>query len=495
MSNQPRYLNDRDPWMLAEDIPEIDFQFSQIWLSSFVNDLEKVCGKNYKKILSVYRGYSLKFYYGEHDSDAFGRHLLKLLITKPGFGKLLNSKIRIYSDKFKQFCRKITQGRLKSFSNRELAKFYMDLDKLHTKLYSYGWLPNAVDMFHTNFTNYLKALLKKRLPEGRVNPALVALSVFPEKSIINIEHESFLKLVALKQAGAASRLLRKAINTHLQRFFYLKHLWLGKEGVYTYGYYLKEINHFIKSKEGAAELLNKENKIFKQTLAERTRLVKDLKLDKKQKELFDVYAEFAVTKAYRRDAQLYWAYKMDFIFKELSQRLKISFMQSRFMSPAEIVKALRRGIDKNLKKEITKRTKYCAYYAEKGIDRIYYGKEAEKLEAATFRENVAVEELEGQSACLGKARGTVKVVNTVADMKKMKQGEILVSIATNPDIVPAMKKAAAIVTEQGGITSHAAIVSREMGIPCVIGTKIATKVFKDGDLVEVDANKGIVKKL
>ena len=69
----------------------------------------------------------------------------------------------------------------------------------------------------------------------------------------------------------------------------------------------------------------------------------------------------------------------------------------------------------------------------------------------------------------------------------------MVSIATNPDIVPAMKKAGAIVTEQGGITSHAAIVSRELRTPCVIGTKIATKVLKDGMVVEVDANKGIVK--
>ncbi len=76
-----------------------------------------------------------------------------------------------------------------------------------------------------------------------------------------------------------------------------------------------------------------------------------------------------------------------------------------------------------------------------------------------------------------------------------KIGDILLSQATSPDLLPAMKKAAAIVTEQGGITSHAAIVSRELGIPCVIGTKIATKVLKDGDLVEVDANRGIVKKL
>ena len=80
-------------------------------------------------------------------------------------------------------------------------------------------------------------------------------------------------------------------------------------------------------------------------------------------------------------------------------------------------------------------------------------------------------------------------------MNKMQQGDILVSIATTPAIVPAMKKAAAIVTDEGGLTCHAAIVSRELGVPCVIGTKIGTKIFKDGDMIEVDADEGTVKKV
>ena len=66
---------------------------------------------------------------------------------------------------------------------------------------------------------------------------------------------------------------------------------------------------------------------------------------------------------------------------------------------------------------------------------------------------------------------------------------------TRPDYIIGIKKAAAIVTNEGGITCHAAIVSRELGIPCIIGTKIATEVFKDGDLVEVNANHGVVKKI
>jgi pyruvate,water dikinase len=66
---------------------------------------------------------------------------------------------------------------------------------------------------------------------------------------------------------------------------------------------------------------------------------------------------------------------------------------------------------------------------------------------------------------------------------------------TRPEFVPLMKLASAIVTDDGGITCHAAIVSRELGIPCIIGTKVGTKVFKDGDRVEVDANRGIIRKI
>jgi pyruvate,water dikinase len=69
----------------------------------------------------------------------------------------------------------------------------------------------------------------------------------------------------------------------------------------------------------------------------------------------------------------------------------------------------------------------------------------------------------------------------------------MVAVTTHPDYLLAMKKAIAIITDEGGVSCHAAITSRELGIPCIVGTKIATKVFKDGDLVEVDAEKGIVK--
>ncbi len=105
----------------------------------------------------------------------------------------------------------------------------------------------------------------------------------------------------------------------------------------------------------------------------------------------------------------------------------------------------------------------------------------------------ALTDIKGTIAQPGKVRGRVVVVNKVSETIKVKPGNILVTYMTSPDFLPAMKKAVAFVTDEGGLTCHAAIIAREMKKPCVIGTKIATRVLKDGDLVEVDADKGVVR--
>lgn len=103
--------------------------------------------------------------------------------------------------------------------------------------------------------------------------------------------------------------------------------------------------------------------------------------------------------------------------------------------------------------------------------------------------------LSGEIAQRGVVRGVVRRVMGHKQIGQIREGEILVSPMTMPDFLPAMIKAAAFVTDEGGITCHAAIVARELKKPCVIGTKFATQIFKDGDLVEVDAEKGIIRKI
>ncbi len=102
-------------------------------------------------------------------------------------------------------------------------------------------------------------------------------------------------------------------------------------------------------------------------------------------------------------------------------------------------------------------------------------------------------EIKGMIANRGKVRGTVKIISGSVDFDKFNEGDIIVATMTSVDFVPIMRKAAAFVTNEGGITCHASIISREMNKPCIIGTMVATRILKDGDMVEVDADKGVVR--
>ena len=132
---------------------------------------------------------------------------------------------------------------------------------------------------------------------------------------------------------------------------------------------------------------------------------------------------------------------------------------------------------------------------------VWSQKNKEKDSDDSGDENVVAEAdakvvVRGLPASPGLASGVVHVIDDPKDIDQFKQGEVLVTLMTSPDWVPAMKKAAAIITNNGGMTCHAAIVSREMQIPCIVGTEsrqtTATEVLKDGDVVTVDAKNGVV---
>ena len=119
----------------------------------------------------------------------------------------------------------------------------------------------------------------------------------------------------------------------------------------------------------------------------------------------------------------------------------------------------------------------------------------EKVKKARSHEEInATPILIGLGASPGIASGVVKIVHDINELSKIQKGDVLVTVMTNPDFVVAMEKACAIITDEGAMTSHAAIVSREMGIPCDTGTEKATKIFTDGMIITVDGTNGKIYK-
>lgn len=110
-----------------------------------------------------------------------------------------------------------------------------------------------------------------------------------------------------------------------------------------------------------------------------------------------------------------------------------------------------------------------------------------------FIQSEKPKQLKGTIASPGHIQGRAKVIIKKGEFDNFKKGDILVTTMTRPEFLPLMKKARAVVTDEGGLTCHAAIVSRELNLPCIVGTKYATRVLKDGDLIEIDAIKGVVR--
>ena len=482
-------LNTNDPWMLGEDIPDCDLFFSTLWLHCFVNEFAKHTGRAYTKILCKYEGYHLWFYFGEKDSFEVGENIVGRIVNEKGYAGNINKNIVKQADNLRRYSETIPQNNLDKLSNEELWNIYDTHQKLHSEYYTWCWIPVAADMFHNNLTNRVKQYLREiDVAEEKINEYFITLTQPTKKSLIFLEQQDLLKI-----GTKGEKYRKKLLQKHWQKYYYTKHLWVKGEN--TVEDYQDQLEDILRGTETCQEIIKRQELELKLSVQKKKELLKELKINKQWRDIFYAFGDFMVTKIYRRYAQLFAVHHMSAILKEIARRLYMTEKQVRFMLPHEVKEAFFHNTYNT--QELLERTKLCVYYAEKNIDQIFIHKQAEKFLGQIKTNNIdcEVKELRGEVGCPGFAKGKVKVIIRAQDMDKMEEGDILVSIATDPDIVPAMKKASAIITEQGGVTSHAAIVSRELGIPCVIGTKIATKVLKDGDEVEVDANKGIVKKL
>lgn len=259
-------------------------------------------------------------------------------------------------------------------------------------------------------------------------------------------------------------------------------------------YFVLLIKDLLKNEQELLVLLAKMNERITEVKKKQQNLVKELLIDEKYLKLFGILRDSIYLKSLRKDALYYSFYSYEPFLREVGKRLGLSMNQLRCMWPSEFSKAI---LKKDFNpKELNERFNFSVYACIDGKSKTLTGKEAEVLaKQAPNPKDYKITELEGSTAVPGMVKGIAKIINVPEDMIKMNQGDVMISSSTNPNLVPAMKKASAIVTDIGGVICHAAIVSREMNIPCVIGTKIATKVLADGDKVEVDATKGIIKKL
>ena len=229
---------------------------------------------------------------------------------------------------------------------------------------------------------------------------------------------------------------------------------------------------------------------------------KALKLKLKPKETDLIQALHDVGKAHwqvrSQFDQADYSKGMNHLIKEIARRKYKAINQIEACRIKEVNNLLLKNI---FPQAANKRTDYFVVLGSKKGSQVFSGQKARQMEKELLAKQSPLDQtlVKGMTANPGQAKGRVRVIYWQKGFEEkvnaMKEGDILVSSETTPELMPAIKKAAAIVTEMGGLTSHASIISRELDKPCIVGTKIATQVFKDGDLVEVNATKGTVKRI
>jgi phosphohistidine swiveling domain-containing protein len=478
-------------------------------------------GHRVKECFATIKGDFLTMYYDYESTEQVGQYILDQLVVDRKFYQVAIKQIYRYSDELLNFCRSFEVIDVRNISDQKLISLYRQYIAGLINLRVWGWVPTILDGITRNFlTDYLLAEFKTHLSPlgkaGKISEYYAVLSSSEKKSEVQTEEiarlELLLKIAKHSKSKDIFNIIKQDNQLSLEKkypaVYQLFSQHLKDYGWLTYAYSgptmtLAHLFTMLNDQLKAGDLQNQRKKIIKhyqQIKQEKKSLSQSLKLSSKLVYLFSVSAEFMFIKDYRKGIYQQSYVAMDKVINEIARRLKLTPRAVKYLVLEEVKQALLAKKSKKYQSMAKLRTKKCCYHVKAGRIRVYEGKKCEqmikRLIGSEIKQNskqLAVTELSGKVAYPGKVIGIAKIILVASDVKKINPGEILVSSSTNPDLILAMKKAAAFVTDLGGIISHAAIVSREMKKPCIVGTKIATHAIKDGDRIEVNANLGIVR--
>lgn len=428
----------------------------------------------YDKAQSVIERFIRKEGYG------FGLRVLRRLEIARCKLEQETQRIRIIKD-----YRKLSQEKIIRMTRKLFARFDDYSTSLFTPLF-FGGIMEAD----------LKEILARKIADSKLREEAFRVLTTPEKEAENDkEIVSILRIASLiKKRGwqdmfGVQPLIHSSIRAHLRNFN-----WLGINRMMSALWEKKDIMERLKmliAKEPEKKLIYLQK--YGQRVARQSQvIVKQYSLDK---DLIKATKASVFYRNYRMMVFSKCAGRLFDFWQELARRLGLTYFDLTQLTSAEIVQSLKNK--RFLPKDIEARKENSVVLLANNRIRVFTGKKREEFK----KNNFAIEDfkiptlkiIKGNIGNTGKARGVVKIVIAPSDMKKVNPGDILVSPMTIPEFVPAMEKAAAFITDEGGILCHAAIISREMRKPCIIGTKMATKILRDGDLVEVDADQGVVK--
>lgn len=440
---------------------------------------------------------------------------LRFILTNPAEVQRIHERVITLHQGLFDIGKEIEKQNLRELSDRELIqlhdRLYTQMEQAHGTALATTWL---VDSDGEDLSHALMAIVEKtvsKTSDSRDPSAVFSILTTPSRESLQAQEERESLDVAKailfdsraceifsqesvaeieKSLPQLDPLLHQKIQHHFLTWRWMPYTYIGPP--YPLSTYLELWATMVREGINPAQENARRVQGIRRLVQERSTLFRELTFSDHEEQLFHCSAEIVWIKGFRKDALYYASFIVDQIFRELGRRVGFSMNQMRTLAPWEVA-----TFNTFTSDMLNDRFRFSVVRLQKSAIDVLVGDEARAFVESQNIEKVDlgnITELKGTCACPGEVMGRVKIVNQPNDMHKMEKGDIMVTHTTYPALLPAMKKAAAIVTDDGGLTCHAAIVSRELQTPCVVGTRHATKILKDGDIVRVDAAKGIITK-
>ncbi len=381
--------------------------------------------------------------------------------------------------------REIAPLNYKQKSNQELEKIYSEWIGLCNSLGHWLW---SMESLNPAINQFVMEELSKEFPSKKqiaLNEFLISASLIEKELPFQVEERELIEL-ALKIKSEDALQSSDAFKKHVQKFAWLN-MYILTGTPFNETHFTSRL---LAKKNPQLELGQLEEKRL-QSKNVLKKYEEALKGNQELLQLIRLIRELSYLKSYRIDAYTQSTYIVLGFLNEISRRLGLTYTELTGLLPEEVSKYLlaNKRFDAKI---LLGRNKNGFLYTNNQM-LFFSGDDVDRIERAVFKKDQDVTQLTGTIAIRGKVSGRAVCVETEKDLYKVQQGDILITHMTNPNYAPIFSKIKAIVTEEGGVLCHSAIIARELKIPCIISTKIALNVFEDGDVVEVDADAGIVR--
>lgn len=454
----------------------------------------KIWGKD--NVIIPWHGRYNEGYFNKDFEDNLAKKALLMAEKSPD---ILDAKfVKPWRNVSKEIDKKFAfmEKNLEKMSDRDLIKLKNDVIRLMYKMWQHSLVienfdPSGSRLFD-EFSRKHNVFLTKDYKDVILLPSVNSFMVEEFLDRLKIVDEIKLKY------GSGTNLndlvkydkIRLLIKKHSEKYFWMENSWADAKRISELEFAKMIFDDLSKTEDlyrKRSEMLNHIDYLKR----DKKEIIKKVKSNE-MKNIIKFYTGLADMREERKRQVLRHHYHLYEMMKEFAKRMKIPVCDMENLSPQEITSM---KLNKDILDAVQMRNiKFVAAGDKKGNPIHFYDSDVDMICDALARKFESAE-IKGVVANKGNVKGFVKIVLGREDFKKVNKGDIVVAIMTRPEYISVMEKAAAFITDEGGTTCHAAIVARELKKPCIVGTQNATLVLKDGDLVELDTDKGIVRKI